>query len=45
VAHAPARYRVNGPASNLEEFYEAFGVRPGNRLFREPAQRVRVGEV
>lgn len=41
-AYAPARYRVNGPASNLLEFYEAFGVAPGDRLYREPARRVRV---
>jgi predicted metalloendopeptidase len=40
--HAPARYRVNGPASNLQEFYEAFGVKPGDRLHRDPGQRVRV---
>ena len=40
--HAPARYRVNGPASNLQEFYEAFGVKPGDRLYREPSARVRI---
>lgn len=40
--HAPARYRVNGPASNLVEFYDAFGVRPGDGLYRDPSRRVRV---
>jgi putative endopeptidase len=40
--HAPARFRVNGPASNLMEFHEAFGVKPGDMLYREPAQRVRI---
>jgi predicted metalloendopeptidase len=40
--HAPPRYRANGPVSNLDGFYEAFGVRPGDRLFRPPAERVRI---
>ena len=40
--HAPPQYRTNGPVSNLDAFYEAFGVRPGDRLFREPAQRIRI---
>jgi len=39
--HAPPQYRTNGPVSNLDAFYEAFQVRPGDRLFREPARRVR----
>jgi predicted metalloendopeptidase len=38
--HAPPAYRVNGPVSNLNGFYEAFGVGPGDRLFRRPEERV-----
>jgi putative endopeptidase len=40
--HAPSIYRVNGPVSNLEEFYKAFGVIPGDKLYRQPSDRVRV---
>ena len=40
--HAPARFRVNGPASNLREFYEAFALEPGDTLYRDPARRVRI---
>jgi len=37
--HALPEYRVNVPASNTPAFYEAFGVKPGDKLFREPAKR------
>ena len=40
--HAPPRYRVNGPVSNLDAFHEAFGVKPGDRLYRAPGERVRI---
>jgi putative endopeptidase len=40
--HAPPEYRVNGPVSNLEGFYRAFGVEAGDRLFRKPEKRVRI---
>jgi len=40
--HAPARFRANGPLSNMPEFYAAFDVEPGDQLFREPAKRVRL---
>lgn len=40
--HAPAKWRVNGPLSNVPEFYEAFGVKPGQPLWRPPNQRVNV---
>jgi predicted metalloendopeptidase len=41
-AYAPARYRANGPVSNMPEFYEAFGVKPGDGLWREAAERVKI---
>jgi putative endopeptidase len=38
--HAPADLRVNGPLSNVPEFYEAFGVKKGDALWREEKDRV-----
>jgi putative endopeptidase len=32
--HAPAKWRVLGPLSNIPEFYEAFGVKPGQPMWR-----------
>ena len=40
--HSPAKWRTNGPMSNVPEFYEAFGVRPGQALYRPDSQRVRI---
>ena len=40
--HAPARFRVNGPVSHMPAFYEAFGVQPGDRLYRDPAARIAI---
>jgi putative endopeptidase len=40
--HAPAKWRVNGPLSNIPEFYEAFGVKPGQPMYREEKDRVRI---
>lgn len=40
--HAPSFLRVSGPVSNLPQFYEAYGVRPGDRMFRADSVRVKV---
>lgn len=40
--HAPLVFRVNGPFSNLSDFYAAFDVREGNALYREPNERVTI---
>ncbi|MDO8516072.1 MAG: M13 family metallopeptidase [bacterium] len=40
--HSPPYFRVNGPLSNLEEFYEAFDVKEGDKLWRPPEDRVKV---
>lgn len=40
--HSPSIFRVNGPLSNLEEFYESFGVQRGDKLYRESKDRTTV---
>jgi putative endopeptidase len=40
--HSPARYRVNGPARNMDAWYEAFNVLPGEGLYLPPADRVTI---
>jgi putative endopeptidase len=40
--HAPDRERVNGVVMNVPEFYEAFGVRPGDRMYRPERLRARI---
>jgi putative endopeptidase len=39
--HAPENYRA-GTVRNLDAWYVAFDVRPGQRLYLEPSARVRV---
>jgi len=40
--HAPAKYRVNGPFSDVDAFYETFQVRPGDKMYIAPEDRVRI---
>jgi putative endopeptidase len=40
--HAPAKWRVLGPMSNIPEFYQAFGVKPGQPMWRPEQERVRI---
>lgn len=40
--HAPPAYRVNGIVRNMDAWYRAFAVRPGDRLYLPPEQRVRI---
>lgn len=40
--HAPANLRVNGPFVNIPEFYEAFSIKEGSKMWREPAKRVAI---
>jgi predicted metalloendopeptidase len=40
--HSPAMYRINGPLRNLSEWYQAFDVKPGDKLYVAPEDRVRI---
>jgi len=40
--HSPAMYRANIPPSNMDEWYEAFDVKEGDKMFRPAGSRVKV---
>lgn len=40
--HSPPFLRINGPMSNLKEFYNAFGVKEGDKLYRQESKRVKI---
>ena len=40
--HSPSRYRVNGPITNIDAFYKAFDIKPGDKLFRPESQRIKI---
>jgi len=40
--HSPAMYRVNGPMSNLPEFYAAFNVKEGEQMWRADSIRAKI---
>ncbi|MCM6777003.1 M13 family metallopeptidase [Nocardia sp. CDC159] len=40
--HSPPEFRCNGVVRNLDSFHEAFDVRPGDALYLDPAERVKI---
>ena len=40
--HSPETYRVNGPASNFSPFYAAFGVKQGDKMYKNPEERIKI---
>jgi putative endopeptidase len=40
--HSPPIYRTNGPMSNMTSFYDAFKVKPGDKMYRPDSLRVKV---
>ena len=41
-SHSPGEFRINGPVSNLPEFYQAFNVQKGDKLFRASKDRAKI---
>jgi putative endopeptidase len=40
--HSPGKYRVNGIVRNVDAWYKAFDVKPGDALYLPPEQRVHI---
>jgi putative endopeptidase len=40
--HSPAVFRVIGPVRNIDDWYKAFNVQPGEKYYLTPADRVRI---
>ena len=40
--HSPSEFRANGVVSNMDEFYAAFGLKEGDKLWRPAAERVKI---
>jgi putative endopeptidase len=40
--HAPGKFRGFAPLTNMPEFYEAFGVKEGQPMYRKPENRVEI---
>ena len=42
MPYAPPEFRANAPVRHIDAFHEAFNVQPGDKLYLEPAKRVRI---
>src|SRR5262249_46474852 len=40
--HSPGQYRTNGVVRNVDAWYQAFGVKEGDKLYLPPDQRVHI---
>ncbi|MDB5031524.1 M13 family metallopeptidase [Mucilaginibacter sp.] len=40
--HSPEQYRTNAPLTNIDAWYAAFNIQPGNKMYKKPEDRTRV---
>ena len=40
--HSPGEFRTDGVVPNVDGFYQAFGVKPGDHLYVPPPQRIHI---
>ncbi|MEO5984048.1 MAG: M13 family metallopeptidase [Ferruginibacter sp.] len=40
--HSPGVHRANGPIVNIDAWYKAFNVKPGDKMYKTPSDRIRI---
>jgi putative endopeptidase len=40
--HSPGMYRGNGPLTNIDAWYKAFDVKPGDKMYKAPDMRTKI---
>lgn len=40
--HSPSPARVNGPVSNMDEWYKAFDVKPSDKMYKPESERIKI---
>ncbi len=40
--HSPPKFRINGVVRNFDEWYKAFNIQPGDKLYLPPEKRIRI---
>ena len=40
--HSPEQYRTNAPISNMDAWYAAFDIKPGDKMYKKPEERIKV---
>jgi putative endopeptidase len=40
--HSPGMYRCNGPVQNIDAWYAAFDVKPGDKMYKPESERIKV---
>jgi putative endopeptidase len=40
--HSPEQFRTNAPLTNIDAWYTAFGIKPGDKLYKKPEDRTRI---
>lgn len=40
--HSPSQFRANGPVNNIDAFYKAFDLKPGDGLYKPENERIKI---
>jgi putative endopeptidase len=40
--HSPEQFRTNAPISNIDAWYNAFDIKPGDKMYKKPEDRIKV---
>ncbi|WP_295767221.1 M13 family metallopeptidase [uncultured Mucilaginibacter sp.] len=40
--HSPEQFRTNAPITNMDAWYKAFNIQPGNKMYKKPEERIKI---